>query len=149
MTAPAAMPSEAPVELWRGDRKVTIYRDVVIRVWGSNCAYEMSDEPRTLESVNAAVEWLFAPILAEKERLERNRDMWKGQCERQAEALRQNAIAFQGKCLDLDAAEAALAAERERADMAVRQMIKQNERLAAIRAQIAAPGAAMEARDGH
>lgn len=30
---------------------------------------------------------LFAPILAEKERVERNRDMWKGQCERQAQTL--------------------------------------------------------------
>ena len=29
----------------------------------------------------------FAPILAEKERVERNRDMWKGQCERQAKTL--------------------------------------------------------------
>lgn len=34
-----------------------------------------------------AAQALFAPLLAEKERGERNRDMWKGQCERQAKTL--------------------------------------------------------------
>lgn len=50
-----------------------------------------------------------------------------------------NACCYREHCKALEAralaAEAALAAERERADMAVRQMIKQNDRLAAIRAQ--------------
>jgi hypothetical protein len=58
----------------------------------------------------AAVIALFAPILAEKERLERNRDMWKSQSERQAQALhdlRMQMLADEGQHRD------ALAAERE------------------------------------
>lgn len=47
------------VEVWRGDRKVTIHSDIVIRVWGTNIETEMSDEPRSLESVQAAFDWLY------------------------------------------------------------------------------------------
>jgi hypothetical protein len=49
-----------PVEVWNGDRKVTIYEDVVIRVWGPHIENEMSDEPRSHESVNAAIKWLYS-----------------------------------------------------------------------------------------
>jgi hypothetical protein len=31
----------------------------------------------------------IAELAAERDRIERNRDMWKGQCERQADSLRQ------------------------------------------------------------
>lgn len=47
---------------------------------------------------------------------------------------------------DINRLERELASETERADMAVRQMVKQNTRLAAL-AQIAAPGAVMAAND--
>lgn len=52
--------SEAkPVEIWKGDRKVTIYEDLVLRSWGPNIYTEMFDEPRTLDSVQKAIEWCF------------------------------------------------------------------------------------------
>lgn len=61
-------PEETPVELWHGDRKVSIYRDIVLREWGPNIQTEMSDEPRTLQSVCNAVDWLYAaPDSSEKE----------------------------------------------------------------------------------
>lgn len=44
-----------------------------------------------VEASKALKEWLGSnalAILEHIERVERNRDMWKGQCERQAEALR-------------------------------------------------------------
>lgn len=47
----------------------------------------MSYEGADLTECVARTLALFAPILAEKERAERNRDMWKGQCERQAKTL--------------------------------------------------------------
>lgn len=53
-------PEETPVELWHGDRKVSIYKDIVLRVWGPNIETEMSDKPRTLQSVCDAVDWLYA-----------------------------------------------------------------------------------------
>jgi hypothetical protein len=54
---------ESPiVEVWRGDRKVTVYRDTVIRVWGPSIDHEMSDEPRTLNSLQAAFDWLYSPV---------------------------------------------------------------------------------------
>lgn len=52
-------PSERPIEVWHGDRKVTIYADTVIRVWGADIENEMSDEPRTHESVGKALDWLY------------------------------------------------------------------------------------------
>lgn len=48
------------VEVWNGDKKVTIYRDNVLRVWGPSMDDQMTDEPRNLETVNAAFQWLFA-----------------------------------------------------------------------------------------
>lgn len=53
---------EVPVEIWHGDRKVTIYSDTVLRVWGSDIEPEMSDAPRTLQSVQDAVDWLYANV---------------------------------------------------------------------------------------
>lgn len=50
---------EQPVEVWRGDRKVTVYANTVIRVWGTNIETEMSAEPRTHGSVGAAMDWLY------------------------------------------------------------------------------------------
>lgn len=63
------------VEIWNGDRKVTIYPDIVIRVWGPNLTTEMSDEPRSHESVNAAVAWLFAEQAGELESAESHAQM--------------------------------------------------------------------------
>lgn len=53
-------PEDWSIEVWNGDRKVTVYKDVVLRVWGSNIHDEISDEPRTLEAVNNAFRWLYA-----------------------------------------------------------------------------------------
>lgn len=50
------------------------------------CYLSSSEASAWASGFNAARD-LFAPILAEKEREERNRDMWKGQCERQAATL--------------------------------------------------------------
>lgn len=47
------------VEVWHGERKVSIYPDIVIRVWGIDIDNEMSDEPKTLASVQAAFDWLY------------------------------------------------------------------------------------------
>lgn len=44
----------------------------------------------------------------EIERLTNNRDMWKGQCDRQAETIRQLRRSYDLKCSDLEAAEAKL-----------------------------------------
>jgi hypothetical protein len=49
-----------PVEAWHGQRKVTIYPDSVMRVWGPNIETDMIDEPRTLASVQAAFGWLYS-----------------------------------------------------------------------------------------
>ena len=47
------------VEIWNGDRKVTIHKDAVIRIWGINIDTEMSEKPRTLETMQAAMDWLY------------------------------------------------------------------------------------------
>lgn len=47
------------VEAWNGDRKVTVYKDVVMRIWGTDIDLDMSHEPRTLETVQAAFDWLY------------------------------------------------------------------------------------------
>jgi hypothetical protein len=61
---PAAVDREAaPVEVWHGERKVTIYEDCVLRVWGANIESEMSDAPRTLQTVQDAMDWLYAAPL--------------------------------------------------------------------------------------
>jgi hypothetical protein len=59
------------VEVWNGERKVTVYDDIVLRVWGPNMEDEMSEEPRSHETVGAAFKWLFdaaAPIAVTPER---------------------------------------------------------------------------------
>jgi len=50
---------QRPIEVWRGIRKVTVYPDIVIRSWGVNIETDMLDEPTTLESVQAAFDWLY------------------------------------------------------------------------------------------
>lgn len=65
--AGVAAPEDVPVEMWHGQRKITIYKDTVIRVWGVHIEDEMSDSPRTAQSVQAAFEWLvngFAGVAA-------------------------------------------------------------------------------------
>lgn len=59
---PVEAGDEVPVEVWHGDRKVTIYTDCVLRVWGANIESQMSDAPRTLQSVQDAMDWLYAPF---------------------------------------------------------------------------------------
>lgn len=149
--APAAMPSVEEI------------RDLL-------CGYVPTLDAST-EAARAILD-LFAPILAEKElhhttgeritRKDLNNAHRKGAEEGRLAAhlidgvnSPLNACCYRDECRALEAralaAEAArdafklaLIAEKERADMATRQMIKQNNRLAAL-AQIAAPGAAMEA----
>jgi hypothetical protein len=48
------------VEVWHRDRKVVIYADSVLRVWGPNIETEMSNAPRSLQSVQDAMDWLYA-----------------------------------------------------------------------------------------
>lgn len=53
------------VEIWNGDRKVTIYPgENVLRIWGPNIVTEMSDTPWSHEAVQEAMRWLFAPVAA-------------------------------------------------------------------------------------
>jgi hypothetical protein len=59
-------PEERPVELWRGERKVSIYRETVLRVWGPDMDTQMDEKPRTHESVTAAVDWLYSPETKEE-----------------------------------------------------------------------------------
>lgn len=67
----AAQPQQATVEVWRGERKVTIYPgENVMRMEGKGHALEfVSDVPHTLESAQAALDWLYdqapAPAPAE------------------------------------------------------------------------------------
>ncbi len=53
------MDDDRPVEAWHMDRKITIYNDVVLRIWGFDMDDSMSEEPRTMESVQAALDWLY------------------------------------------------------------------------------------------
>ncbi len=50
---------DASIEVWHGDRKVTVYPDVVIRIWGIDIDNEMSEEPTTLTAVQSAFDWLY------------------------------------------------------------------------------------------
>lgn len=60
LTSAPAEPEEVPIELWRGARKVTIYRDSVLRSWGVNIETEMMDGPRNAVSIQCAIDWLYA-----------------------------------------------------------------------------------------
>ncbi len=51
--------TDTPVEVWHGERKVSVYQDIVLRVWGPSLLTEMSEEPRTLRSVQDAMDWLY------------------------------------------------------------------------------------------
>jgi hypothetical protein len=61
VTAPETAGSEKPVEVWRGARKVSIYSDEVMRSPGDN-VNAITWEPRTLESVQKALDWLYSPV---------------------------------------------------------------------------------------
>jgi|SRR6267154_164274 len=63
LTDSAVDDDNAPtVECWNGEKKVTIYPTTVLRSWGKNIDTEMSDEPRTLKSVDDAMRWLYGPL---------------------------------------------------------------------------------------
>jgi hypothetical protein len=47
------------VEVWHRDRKVVIYADSVMRGWGPNIETEMSNAPRSLQTVQDAMDWLY------------------------------------------------------------------------------------------
>lgn len=51
---------EIPVEVWKHHKKVTIYRQTVLRSWGANIETEMSSVPNTLNAVQDAMNWLYA-----------------------------------------------------------------------------------------
>lgn len=59
-----------PVEAWHGERKVTVYDDIVLRSWGPNIETQMSTAPRTLHEVQAAFVWLYAATTADLESLQ-------------------------------------------------------------------------------
>jgi hypothetical protein len=48
-----------PVEVSHRDRKVIIFSDSVLRVWGPNAATEMSSAPRSSQTVQEAMDWLY------------------------------------------------------------------------------------------
>lgn len=83
-TAPAEMPGRLDIARRLLECSLSETADLDA-VWGRLDP----DKQRGYLECADAVAALFAPILAEKERGERNRDMWKGQCERQAETLRE------------------------------------------------------------
>ena len=58
--APQPADSRPMAECWHGGRKVTVYPDEVIRVWGTDLDNEMSSEPNRMETVQAAFDWLYA-----------------------------------------------------------------------------------------
>jgi hypothetical protein len=63
MLPPLPEPDEArvPVEVWHGDRKVTVYAgETVLRIWGANINSEMSEEAFSLDAVQRAMDWLYA-----------------------------------------------------------------------------------------
>jgi hypothetical protein len=72
-THPAPKAAEpAPVEVWRGERKVTIYQgEHVLCMQGIEF---VSDEPYTLETAQAAMDWLYGA--AEPVALDRLKSMW-------------------------------------------------------------------------
>jgi hypothetical protein len=50
---------DRPVEVWNGERKVTVYSDIVLCAWGPDMKSDMSEAPRSHESVGEAFKWLF------------------------------------------------------------------------------------------
>lgn len=50
---------EALIEVWNGNRKVTVYKGEVLRIWGADIEDEMSSEQRSIETVQSAFNWLF------------------------------------------------------------------------------------------
>jgi hypothetical protein len=48
-----------PIEMWHSDRKISIYADEILRVWGGDVEEKMSSHPHTKQEVQNAVEWLF------------------------------------------------------------------------------------------
>lgn len=131
--APAEMPSVEEI------------KDRLLRFHADTASAWRHERDGIATSAARAILDLFAPILAEKERDSLRRET---RALAQAQDWRNEAAKAEARALAAEAArdafKLALIAEKERADMATRQMIKQNNRLAAL-AQIAAPGAAMEA----
>ena len=56
------------VEAWHREKKVTVYRDCIIRSWGPSLD-EIADEPRTLQAVQNAIDWLYASPITDAARL--------------------------------------------------------------------------------
>lgn len=60
--------TERPVEVWNGDRKVSVYDDIVVRLDGpNNGSIGMSEQPRSHESVGEAFKWLFEAAKSSRE----------------------------------------------------------------------------------
>jgi hypothetical protein len=54
------MENENPLlEVWHKDRKVTVYKDTIIRVWGTDLDNEMSETPNDLDWAQIAFDWLY------------------------------------------------------------------------------------------
>lgn len=60
--SPTGQPIETCLEVWNGDRKVTVYEDIVLRIWGANMETEMSETKRSHETVDAAFRWLYSTV---------------------------------------------------------------------------------------
>lgn len=57
---------QTPVEIWRGNRKLSIYRHGaganVLRVWGEDMNNQMSDVPYSHQAVQDALDWLYSSV---------------------------------------------------------------------------------------
>ncbi len=73
------------------------------------CTPENCHPAQTARTILAIIRPAFEAKEREIERLTNNRDMWKGQCERQAETIRQLRRSYDLKCSDHEATEAKLA----------------------------------------
>jgi len=59
-----ARPEQEQVEVWHGDRKVTVYETTVLRSWGPNIESQQ-ECPRTAQQVQDSFSWLYAQQPAE------------------------------------------------------------------------------------
>lgn len=68
--------SEETVEVLHRDRKVTIYADSVLRVWGPDIE-EMSNAPRSFQTVQDALDWLYEEEPESLENTEQEPNAWR------------------------------------------------------------------------
>jgi hypothetical protein len=59
-------------EVWCEERKVTLYPDKIIRLWGSNADVQITETPYTLANYGEALKWLYrSPLRNDLEKVMR------------------------------------------------------------------------------